>query len=74
MKHATFKIEGMRCAGCAATIQMLLQSNAGVEKASASFDAREARVLFRPEDVSEDQLAAVIEKAGYRVSDPSTSS
>lgn len=73
MKNATLKIEGMHCAGCAATIQALLQSNPGVRKAAAEFDAREARVLYDPSVISEDQLAAVIEKAGFRVANRGTS-
>ena len=67
MKNSTFKIEGMQCSGCAGTIQALLQSSAGVRKASAEFDTREARVLYDSAAVSEDQLAAAIEKAGFRV-------
>lgn len=74
MKNATFKIEGMHCTGCAETIQALLQGNAGVRKAAAEFDAREAKVLYDPAAISEDRLAAVIEKAGFRVADRSTSS
>lgn len=69
MKNVTFKVEGMHCTGCASTIQALLQHNAGVKKASASFDAGEARVLYDPAEVSEDQVAAVIEKAGFRVTE-----
>jgi copper chaperone CopZ len=74
MKNSTFKIEGMHCSGCAGTIQALLQGSAGVRKASADFDSREARVLYDPAAVSEDQLAAAIEKAGFRVTDRRTSS
>lgn len=67
MKNLTFKVEGMHCTGCASTIQALLQRNDGVKRASASFDAGEARVLYDPAVVSEDVFAAVIEQAGYRV-------
>lgn len=67
MKSVTLKVEGMHCTGCASTIQALLQRNDGVKKASASFEAGEARVLYDPAAVSEDQLAGVIEKAGFRV-------
>lgn len=69
MKNVTFRVEGMHCSGCASTIQALLQRNGGVKRASASFDAGEARVLFDPALISEDQVAAVIEKAGFRVTE-----
>lgn len=67
MKTATFKIEGMHCDGCAANIQGLLARSSGVQKASASFKEGQARVLYDSETITEHELAAVIEKAGYRV-------
>ena len=69
MKNVTFKVDGMHCSGCASTIQALLQRHDGVKKASASFDAGEARVLYDQAVLSEDQVAAVIEKAGFRVTE-----
>jgi len=74
VKYTTFKIEGIHCTGCAETIQALLQDNTGVRKAAAEFDTREARVRYDPAVISDDQLAAVIEKAGFRVTDRRTSS
>ncbi|MDP2600975.1 MAG: heavy-metal-associated domain-containing protein [Deltaproteobacteria bacterium] len=68
MNTVTFKIEGMRCDGCAETIQSLLGRNAGVQKARASFKDGEARVLYDSDAVTEEQLVAVIENSGYRVS------
>ena len=73
MKNVTFKVEGMHCSGCASTIQALLQHNDGVDKASASFDAGEARVCYDAAAVSEERLVAVIEQAGFRVSERSVS-
>lgn len=74
MNNVTFKLEGMHCSGCASTIQMLLQRKAGVRRVSASFDAGEARVLYDPAAVSEDDIAAAIEQAGYRVTNRSAAS
>ncbi len=67
MNDVTLKVEGMHCTGCASTIQMLLQRKSGVRRVSASFDAGEARVLYDPAAVSEDDIATAIESAGYRV-------
>lgn len=65
VKTATFKIDGMHCDGCARTIEALISMEPGVRKATVSFKAREARILFDPQASSEDQLAAAIRKAGY---------
>jgi copper chaperone len=67
MNSVTFKIEGMRCDGCAANIQFILERKAGVQKASASFKDGEARILYDSNAITEEQLAAVIENSGYRV-------
>ena len=69
MNNVTLKVEGMRCNGCAATIQALLERREGVRKVSAQFSPAEARVLYDPGTVSEDELVAVIEKAGYRITE-----
>lgn len=74
MNNVTFKVEGMHCSGCAATIQALLERHGGVRKASASYDESEARVLYDSKATNEEQLAAVIEKAGFRVTERSASS
>lgn len=67
MNSVTFRIEGMHCSGCAGTIALLLQRNAGVRRACASFDTGEARVFYDPAAVAEEDLVAAIERAGYRV-------
>ena len=63
----TFKIEGMHCDGCAKNIQSLLERKAGVQKALASFDKAEARILYDSSAINEEQLVALIENSGYRV-------
>ncbi len=67
MNSVTLKVEGMHCGGCAATIQALLETNGGVRKAAVSFKEGEARVLYDPRNVTEEQLIATIEKGGYKV-------
>jgi Hg(II)-responsive transcriptional regulator len=67
VKTATFKIDGMHCDGCAHTIEALVSTEPGVRKATVSFETREARILFDPQDLGEDQLAAAIRKAGFSV-------
>ncbi len=67
MNTVTFKVEGMHCDGCAARIQSLVERNAGVQKAVASFKDGEARILYDTNAVTEEQLVAVIETSGCRV-------
>jgi copper chaperone CopZ len=67
MNTVTLKIEGMHCDGCASIVQSLLERQPGTKKATASFKEAEARVLYDPQAVNEEQLAAVVERGGYRV-------
>ena len=67
MKTITIKIGGMYCDGCARTIEALLATEPGVRKASVSFDNQEARVLFEPQSVKEQQIAAAVQRAGYAI-------
>ncbi len=67
MKSVTLKIEGMHCTGCAQTIKALIGSEPGVHAADVSYKGGQARVLYDPQAIGEDQLVKVIEKAGYRV-------
>lgn len=69
MKTQTFSIDGMRCEGCAETVRTLLSREPGVKMAEVSHEPGRARVLFDPAAVSEKQLAALIERPGYRVID-----
>ena len=67
MKSVVFKINGMRCDGCARTIKTLIEHEPGVQIADVSLNKGEARVLFNPQTIGEDQLVATIERPGFRV-------
>jgi copper chaperone len=67
MKSITFKIEGMRCDGCADTIKALIEKEPGVRMASVSFDEGQARILYDPQAVGADRLIAAIQKPGFRI-------
>jgi copper chaperone CopZ len=67
MKTATFKIEGMHCDGCASRIEALAENLPGVQMATVSFQQAQARVLFDPQSVTEERIAALVHEAGFRV-------
>jgi DNA-binding transcriptional MerR regulator/copper chaperone CopZ len=69
MRTVNFRIGGMHCDGCARTIEAFLAAEPGVRRAAVSFVTREARILFEPQAISEEQLAAAIRNAGYSVAD-----
>lgn len=67
MKTAILGIDGMHCEGCAKTIEALLGAAPGVQRATVSFQTREAQVQFDPKATDDAHLAAAIERAGYKV-------
>ena len=69
MKTVSFKISGMHCNGCAQIVQSVLERNEGVRTCSASFADGVVRILFDPARIDENRLMAVIEQAGYPITD-----
>ena len=67
MKAATFKIEGMSCDHCANTIKAVVEKQPGVRMATVSFSEGQARILYDPKSVSEDQLVAAVRESGFKV-------
>lgn len=71
MKTTTFKIDGMHCDGCAQTISAVLAAALGVRAAGVSFKERQARILYEPNAIDEDELVKIIERSGaFRVTPP----
>lgn len=67
MTTVTFRIEGLRSAGCADTVKALLCAEPGVYAAEVSLEPPEARVLFDAGSTGYRRLVALIEAPGYRV-------
>ncbi|MEV0787640.1 heavy metal translocating P-type ATPase, partial [Streptomyces sp. NPDC050423] len=60
---------GMTCASCAARIEKKLNRMDGVE-ATVNYATEKARVSYRGEDVSVQDLIATVEKTGYSAHEP----
>lgn len=69
MQTITLTVEGMRCGACAEKIRGLVSAEAGVRGAQVSLGESTVRILYDPELISKDRLAAAIERPGYRVVD-----
>lgn len=65
MRTMTFRIDGMHCDGCAATLERLLRQAHGVRAASVSYETGLARLVINPKLVTPDALAALVAEAGF---------
>ena len=61
----TFPVTGMTCAGCAASVENMLQNQAGVEKVQVNFAGQTATVSYYPEEINPQKMQQVIQSIGY---------
>jgi len=66
LDRASFAVEGMDCAACAAVIEKKLKNLDGVQSAIVSYEQKRATVGFDSGKVTIAQLEQAIEDAGYR--------
>lgn len=62
-----FPVSGMTCAACASSVESMLQSQAGVEKAQVNYAGQTAAVKYHPAQVSPQQLQKVVKSIGYEL-------
>ncbi|HVA26121.1 MAG TPA: heavy metal translocating P-type ATPase [Chloroflexota bacterium] len=62
-----FPVTGMTCASCVRRIEKSLSKVPGVHDASVNLATEKAHVVFDPSTVTVGDLAAAVEKAGYKV-------
>ena len=67
MKAAVFSIDGMRCEACANSIKSLIEKQVGVRSVAVSFGERQARVLYDPQVLRQENLIETIQASGFRV-------
>lgn len=67
MKKETYKIEGMHCASCVATIERVLGKKAGIHSASVNFASESALIEFDENIISESGLVETVKEAGYKL-------
>lgn len=62
-----YKVSGMHCNGCAASINRAVGRIEGIQKAEADFKKGSAVVEFDGKKVSKEKIVETIENLGYKV-------
>jgi Cu+-exporting ATPase len=65
-KDIAFQLSGMTCAACATRIEKTLNKTPGVTEASVNLAMETARVVYRPSEVSPDEMQQRVEKIGFK--------
>ena len=60
-----FDVEGMTCAGCAATREAALKKEPGVREVDVSLENKTARMHYDREQISLDRLLSVMRESGF---------
>jgi copper chaperone CopZ len=63
---AVFRVQGMSCSGCEATMEIALKKLDGVESVKASYDEGRAEISYRPSQVGVQKIQQAIEQLGYK--------
>ena len=61
-----FQIKGMHCISCAMTVDGAVEDLAGVKSASTNYARQFSEVEYDEKKVTDVQIIAVIEAAGYK--------
>ncbi|MEO1432734.1 MAG: heavy metal translocating P-type ATPase [Cyanobacteria bacterium J06633_8] len=65
MKTLSLKLRGMSCAGCANTIEKVINSVPGVRECNVNFAIEQATVKYNPEKTDIQQIQNAVDAAGY---------
>lgn len=65
MKKESYRIRGMHCASCAATIEKTFKKTVGVESAEVNFGTETAKIAFDEAKINPNELSKKIEHLGY---------
>ena len=61
-----FKVEGLKCSGCAKAVANAVSAVEGVEKATVNLEAKKLTVEFQQDKVEEQKIIKAVSKAGYQ--------
>lgn len=65
MKKLSLHVDGMKCDGCANSVDAALSRVDGVRRADVSLDEERADLVL-DDDVEKEALVRAVEEAGYR--------
>ena len=61
-----FKVEGLKCSGCAKAVENAVSAVEGVEKASVDLEVKKLTVEFLQDKAEEQRIVEAVSKAGYQ--------
>lgn len=69
MRDETYKITGMHCAACSASVERVTRKLPGVENSEVNLIAETMHIVYDETQVTPDEIGAKIKKAGFGMED-----
>jgi len=66
MKKVEYKVTGMTCGGCAASVKRVLENHDAVETVTVEHDKNRAYVTYNEQVADDKQLISQIERLGFK--------
>lgn len=66
MKEIKLKIEGMHCTGCSNRLEKVLNNTDGIEKATVSFEEKQAVIEYDESQIDIAKIKETISEAGFK--------
>ncbi len=66
MKEIKLKIEGMHCTGCSNRLEKVLNNTDGIEKATVSFEEKQAVIEYDESQIDIAKIKETISDAGFK--------
>ena len=66
MKELKLKIEGMHCTGCSNRLEKVLNNTDGIEKATVSFEEKQAVTEYDESQIDIAKIKETISDAGFK--------
>ena len=67
LRHLSFAVDGMTCAGCASRVEKVLASLPGISNVGVNLASERADIDLDPRQATEQDITKAIAGAGYQV-------
>ncbi|SEA43286.1 heavy metal translocating P-type ATPase [Pedobacter hartonius] len=67
LQTVSLPVLGMTCAGCASSVQSILNAQPGIETAEVNYATQQVRIAYRPQFIKPAQFKETLQSVGYDV-------
>lgn len=65
LQTISLPVLGMTCAGCASSVQSMIEAQEGVERAEVNYATQQVKVSYEPGKITPEQFQAAVQSVGY---------